>query len=41
MMGMSLDLSLHLKDKVFEMKYDSDETISKIISYFSFSELEK
>jgi len=36
-----LDLPLHLKDKVFEIKYGSDETISKIVSYFSFNELEK
>ena len=41
MMGMSLDLFLHLKDKVFEIKYDSNETICKIISYFPFNELEK
>jgi hypothetical protein len=35
------DLPLHLKDKIFEIKCDSDETISKIISYFPFNELEK
>ena len=35
------DLPLHLKDKIFEIKYDSDQTISKIISYFPFNELEK
>jgi len=35
------DLPLHLKDKIFEIKYDSDETISKIVSYFPFNELEK
>ena len=35
------DLPLHLKDKIFEIKYDSDETISKIISYFPFNELTK
>ncbi len=38
---MPLDLPLHLKDKIFEIKYDSDETISKIISYFPFNELAK
>ena len=38
---MSLDLPLHLKDKIFEIKYDSDETISKIVSYFPFNELEQ
>ena len=35
------DLPLHLKDKIFEIKYDSDETISKIVSYFPINELEK
>ena len=35
------DLPLHLKDKIFEIKYSSDETISKIVSYFPFNELEK
>ena len=35
------DLPLHLKDKIFEIKYDSDETISKIVSYFPFNELEQ
>ena len=38
---MPLDLPLHLKDKIFEIKYDSDETISKIVSYFPFNELAK
>ena len=38
---MPLDLPLHLKDKIFEIKYTSDETISKIVSYFPFNELEK
>jgi len=38
---LSHDLPLHLKDKIFEIKYDSDETISKIVSYFPFNELEK
>jgi hypothetical protein len=35
------DLPIHLKDKIFEIKYDSNETISKIISYFPFNEIEK
>ena len=35
------DLPLHLKDKIFEIKYTSNETISKIVSYFPFNELEK
>ena len=30
----------HLEDKIFEIKYDSD-TVSKITSYFPFSETEK
>ena len=38
---MPADLPLHLKDKIFEIKYDSDETIFKIVSYFPFNELEK
>ncbi|MGY5147843.1 MAG: hypothetical protein ACW9W4_07585 [Candidatus Nitrosopumilus sp. bin_7KS] len=38
---MPVDLPLHLKDKIFEIKYDSNETISKIVSYFPFNELEK
>lgn len=37
---LSLDLPLHLKDKVFEIKY-TDNTIFKIVSYFQFNELEK
>jgi len=31
----------HLQDKIFEIQYDSDDSISKIISYFPFSESEK
>lgn len=31
---------IHLEDKIFEIKYDSD-TISKITSYFPFSVSEK
>ena len=38
---MPIDLPLHLNDKIFEIKYDSDETISKIVSYFPFDKLEK
>ena len=38
---MLLDLPLHLKDKIFEIKYGSDESISKIVSYFPFNELER
>lgn len=30
----------HLKDKIFEIKYDAD-TVSKIISYFPLSDSEK
>ena len=29
-----------IEDKIFEIKYNSDESISKIISYFPLSELE-
>ncbi len=31
----------HLQDKIFEIRYESDDSISKIISYFAFSESEK
>ena len=31
----------HIQDKIFEIRYDSDDSISKIISYFPFSESEK
>ena len=33
-------LPIHLKDKIFEIEYDSN-TVSKIISYFPFSLTEK
>ena len=38
---MPFDLPMHLKDKIFEIKCDSNETISKIVSYFPFNEIEK
>ncbi|HSG84170.1 MAG: hypothetical protein ACE5RS_07795 [Nitrosopumilus sp.] len=31
----------HLQDKIFEVRYRSDNSISKIVSYFPFSKLEK
>ena len=34
-------LSDYLQDKIFEIRYESDNNISKIISYFPFSESEK
>lgn len=34
-------LPSNLEDKIFEIKYNSDETISKITSYFPFSESER
>ena len=37
----SLKLPLHLQDKIFEIKYNSDDAISRIISYFPFSESEQ
>ena len=37
----SLKLPLHLHDKIFEIKYNSDDTLSRIISYFPFSESEQ
>ena len=41
MIVLPLDLPLHLTDKIFEIKYNPDENIFKIISYFPFNELEK
>lgn len=38
---MSLDFPFHLKDKVFEIRCDSDDTVAMIVSYFPFSESEK
>jgi len=35
-----LTLPSHLEDKIFELKYTSDETVSKIISYFPLSNSE-
>lgn len=36
-----LNLSSHLLDKIFEIQFQSDDTVSKIISYFPFFESEK
>jgi len=36
-----LTLPSHLADKIFEIRLESDETISKIFSYFPFTESEK
>lgn len=35
-----LTLPAYLEDKIFEIKFGSDETVSKIISYFPLSEFE-
>ncbi len=35
-----LNLPLHLQDKIFEIRYEFD-LVSKIVSYFPFSESEK
>ncbi len=37
----TLDLPSHLSDKIFEIRWESDETVSTIVSYFPFTELEK
>ncbi|MFB5635900.1 hypothetical protein [Candidatus Nitrosopumilus sediminis] len=37
----SVNFPLHLQDKIFEIRYDSDNSILKITSYFPFSESEK
>ena len=31
----------HLHDKIFEIRYSHDDSVSKIVSYFPFSESEK
>ena len=36
-----LIFSSHLQDKIFEIKFQSDDAVSKIISYFPFSESER
>jgi len=36
-----LNLPSHLSDKIFEIRLNSDETVSNIVSYFPFSESEK
>ncbi len=36
-----LDLHSHLADKIFEIRWESDETVSNIVSYFPFTESEK
>ena len=35
-----LSLPSYLQDKIFEIKFDSDDTVSKIISYFPLNDLE-
>jgi len=37
----ALNLPLHLQDKIFEIRYEHDDIVSKIVSYFPFSESEK
>ena len=37
----TLDLHSHLADKIFEIRLESDETVSNIVSYFPFTESEK
>ena len=36
-----LEFPSHLQDKIFEIQFNIDDTISKIISYFPFSEPER
>jgi hypothetical protein len=38
---MTIDLPSRLQDKIFEIRYSVDEFVSKIVSYFPFSESEK
>ena len=37
----TLDIPSEIEDKIFEIKFNSDKSISKIISYFPLSELER
>jgi hypothetical protein len=37
----SLEIPSAIEDKIFEIKFHSDESISKIISYFPLSEFER
>ena len=37
----NLQLPSNLQDKIFEMKFDSDNKVSKIVSYFPFSTQER
>ena len=36
-----LNIPSEIEDKIFEIKFNSDKSISKIISYFPLSELER
>ena len=36
-----IDIPSEVEDKIFEIKFNSDKSISKIISYFPLSELER
>ncbi|MBT5278167.1 MAG: hypothetical protein HOL73_00290, partial [Nitrosopumilus sp.] len=37
----NLYIPFKIQDKIFEIRYDSDDSVSKIISYFPLSELER
>ena len=37
----TLDIPSEIEDKIFEIKHNSDKSISKIISYFPLPELER
>jgi hypothetical protein len=36
-----LNLPSHLEDKIFELRFDSENALSRIVSYFPLSEPEK
>ena len=36
-----LNFPSYIQDKIFEIQYLSDDLVSKIVSYFPFSETEK
>jgi len=38
---MTVNFPSRLQDKIFEIRYSADKSVSKIVSYFPFSESEK
>jgi hypothetical protein len=36
-----LNLPFHLEDKIFEIRFNADDAVSKVVSYFPLSDVEK